>query len=93
MTARMRRLASDWEQVKKDFTGHQNIVVTPIGEEPPEKYHVTYFVNGIYMPTFRDTSPFVKYSLLSGIRILEMDRFVSVIFGALANLLAILSST
>ena len=49
MTARMRRLASDWEQVRKDFTGHQNIVVTPIGEEPPEKYHVTYFVNGIYL--------------------------------------------
>ncbi len=45
----MTRLASDWEQVRKDFTGHQNIVVTPIGEEPPEKYHVTYFVNGIYL--------------------------------------------
>ncbi len=49
MTARMRRLASDWEQVRKDFTGHRNIIVTPIGEEPPEKYHVTYFVNGIYL--------------------------------------------
>lgn len=49
MTARMRRLASDWEQVKKDFTGHKNIVVTPMGGEPPEKYHVTYFVNGIYL--------------------------------------------
>lgn len=49
MTARMRRLASDWEQVKKDFTGHKNIIVTPIGDEPPEKYHVTYFVNGIYL--------------------------------------------
>ena len=49
MTARMRRLASDWEQVKKDFAGHKNIIVTPIGEEPPEKYHVTYFVNGIYL--------------------------------------------
>ena len=49
MTARMRRLASDWEQVKKDFTGHKNIIVTPVGDEPPEKYHVTYFVNGIYL--------------------------------------------
>lgn len=49
MTARMRRLASDYEQVKKDFAGHKNIIVTPIGEEPPEKYHVTYFVNGIYL--------------------------------------------
>lgn len=49
MTARMRRLVSDWEQVKKDFAGHKNIIVTPLGEEPPEKYHVTYFVNGIYL--------------------------------------------
>lgn len=49
MTARMRRLASDFEQVKKDFAGHKNILVTPIGGEPPEKYHVTYFVNGIYL--------------------------------------------
>ncbi len=49
MTARMRRLASDYEQVKNDFAGHKNIIVTPIGDEPPEKYHVTYFVNGIYL--------------------------------------------
>lgn len=49
MTARMRRLASDYEQIKKDFAGHKNIIVTPVGTEPPEKYHVTYFVNGIYL--------------------------------------------
>ena len=49
MTPRIRRLASDYEQVKKDFAGHKNIIVTPIGDEPPEKYHVTYFVNGIYL--------------------------------------------
>ena len=49
MTARMRRLLSDYSQIKKDFAGHKNIIVTPIGEEPPEKYHVTYFVNGIYL--------------------------------------------
>lgn len=49
MTARMRRLASDWEQIKKDFAGHKNIIVKPVGEEPAEKYHVTYFVNGIYL--------------------------------------------
>lgn len=49
MTARMRRLLSDFEQVRKDFAGHKNIIVTPIGDEPPEKYHVTYFVNGIYL--------------------------------------------
>ncbi len=49
MDARLRRIASDYEQIKKDFAGHKNIVVTPIGEEPPEKYHVTYYVNGIYL--------------------------------------------
>ncbi len=49
MTARMRRLASDYDQVKKDFAGHKNIIVTPIGDEAPEKYHITYFVNGIYL--------------------------------------------
>lgn len=49
MTARMRRLAADYEQIKKDFAGHKNIIVTPVGEEPPEKYLVTYFVNGIYL--------------------------------------------
>lgn len=49
MDARLRRIASDYEQIKKDFAGHKNIVVTPIGEEPPQKYHVTYFVNGIYL--------------------------------------------
>ena len=48
-TARMRRIAADWEQIKKEFSGHQYIQVTPIGPEPPEKYHVTYFVTGIYM--------------------------------------------
>ena len=49
MDARLRRIASDYEQIKKDFTGHKNITVTPIGGNPPEKYHVTYYVNGIYL--------------------------------------------
>ena len=49
MTARMRRLLSDYEQVKKDFAFHKNIIVTPVGDEMPEKYKVTYFVNGIYL--------------------------------------------
>lgn len=49
VSARMRRIASDWEQVRKDFAGHKNIIVTPAGGDPPEQYHVTYFVNGIYL--------------------------------------------
>ncbi|GHS90132.1 hypothetical protein AGMMS49957_15200 [Synergistales bacterium] len=49
MTARLRRIVADWEQIKKDFAGHKNIIVTPAPGEPPEKYNVTYFVNGIYL--------------------------------------------
>jgi len=49
MTARMRRIASDFEQVKKDFSGHPYIVVKPDNNEFPEKYNITYFVNGIYL--------------------------------------------
>ena len=49
MTARIKRIMSDWEQVKKDFNGHPYITVVPVGEEPYEKYRVTYFVNGIYL--------------------------------------------
>lgn len=49
VSARMRRIASDWEQVRKDFAGHKNIIVTPAGGDPPEQYHITYFVNGIYL--------------------------------------------
>lgn len=49
MNARMRRIASDYEQIKKNFSNHKNIVVEPIGEEPVEKYRVTYYVNGIYL--------------------------------------------
>ena len=37
-TARMRRLSSDYEEVKKNFARHKNIIVTPVGDEPPEKY-------------------------------------------------------
>lgn len=49
MNARMRRIASDWEQLQKDFGNHPYIKVTPMGPEPPERYHITYFVNGIYL--------------------------------------------
>ena len=35
MTARMRRLASDYEEIKKNFAGHKNIIGTPIGGSPP----------------------------------------------------------
>ncbi len=49
ISARLRRIAADWEQVRQDFAGHKNIVVTPAGGDPPEQYHVTYYVNGIFL--------------------------------------------
>lgn len=49
MNARLRRIYSDWEQVQKDFSGHKNILIEPIGGEPPEKYRVTYYLKGMYL--------------------------------------------
>lgn len=48
MNARMRRLASDYEQVQKTFSGHPYITVVPVGTQPPEQYHVTYNLPGLY---------------------------------------------
>ena len=49
MDARLKRIAADYEQIKKHFGSHKYITVTPEGDEPPEKYHVTYHVPGIYL--------------------------------------------
>ncbi|MBN1055183.1 FHA domain-containing protein [Clostridium botulinum] len=49
MNARLRRIAADYEEIKKNFDSHKNIIVEPIGFEPAEKYKVTYYINGIYL--------------------------------------------
>ena len=49
MNARLRRITADYEEIKKNFVGHKNIIVEPIGTEPAEKYKITYYINGIYM--------------------------------------------
>lgn len=49
MNARLRRITADYEEIKKNFEGHKNIVVEPIGTEPAEKYKITYYINGIYL--------------------------------------------
>ncbi|EKQ57912.1 MULTISPECIES: FHA domain-containing protein [unclassified Clostridium] len=49
MNARLRRIAADYEDIKKHFDGHKYIIVEPIGPEPAEKYKITYYINGIYM--------------------------------------------
>lgn len=49
MNARFRRITADYEEIKKNFEGHKNIIVEPIGPEPAEKYRITYYINGIYL--------------------------------------------
>lgn len=49
MNARLRRITADYEEIKKSFDGHKNIIVEPIGPEPAEKYRITYYINGIYL--------------------------------------------
>ena len=47
MAGKNAQTASDYAQVK-DFAGHKNIIVTPIGEEPPENIIYTFW-NSIYL--------------------------------------------
>ncbi len=47
MSARLRRIMADGEQIKKDFANHKYIKIVPVGEDPVEKYKVVYFVDGI----------------------------------------------
>lgn len=46
MSARLRRLTADYNKVKYDFAGHPHITVEPISGNPPERYRITYRLNG-----------------------------------------------
>lgn len=47
MNARLRRLYSDYQRIRDEFTGHPNIDVTPVAGNPPEVYDITYHVTGL----------------------------------------------
>lgn len=47
MSARLRRLAADYERIRDSFTGHPYIEVKPVSGNPPERYVVTYRVPGL----------------------------------------------
>lgn len=47
MSARLRRLAADYERIRDNFTGHPYIEVKPVSGNPPERYVVTYRVPGL----------------------------------------------
>jgi ubiquitin-protein ligase len=44
---RLRRLIADAERMRTEFAGHPNIVVEPVGWDPPEEYRITYRVPGV----------------------------------------------
>lgn len=46
-TPRLRRLQSDYESVKHEFSGHPNVKVTFEQASPPEVYYITYSVPGL----------------------------------------------
>jgi ubiquitin-protein ligase len=46
---RLRRLASDWESVRAEFSGHPNVYVEPVGPPPPEAYRVAFRVPGLVL--------------------------------------------
>lgn len=43
----MRRLASDYESVRARYSGHDHVVVRPLGGQPPTEYEVTYLLKGL----------------------------------------------
>ena len=47
MSARLRRLAADYERIQNEATGHKYIKIEPIGGYPPERYLVKYLVKGL----------------------------------------------
>lgn len=47
MNPRLRRLESDYNQIRTAFAGHRLIDVEPIQGNPPEKYRVVYRVKGV----------------------------------------------
>jgi len=49
MNARLRRLASDYENLKLEFSRHPYIHIEPLEGDPPERYLVTYKIKGYKM--------------------------------------------
>lgn len=47
MSARLRRLAADYDKIQNEAAGHKYIKIEPLGPHPPERYLVTYFVKGL----------------------------------------------
>lgn len=48
MNPRMRRLAADYDELRRRFAGHSDVQIQIIGPEPPERYRILFNV-----PTLR----------------------------------------
>lgn len=49
MNPRLRRLESDYKQLRHRFDGDPAITITPIGVMPPERYQIVYRVPALYL--------------------------------------------
>lgn len=47
MKPRQRRIMSDYERIKEDFSGSKYVKIEPIQGNPPDKYRVTYYLKGL----------------------------------------------
>lgn len=59
MNPRLRRLQSDYDEVRELFSGHPHVSVEPRGtQRPPESYRVEYRLVGLYLegeqPSYRE---------------------------------------
>jgi ubiquitin-protein ligase len=47
MSPRLRRLEADYRQLLAAFSGHPNIIVTPVGTLPSERYRIVFNLPGL----------------------------------------------
>lgn len=59
MNPRLRRLQSDYDEVRETFSGHPHVTIEPLGHQrPPESYRLTFRLRGLVLdgdsPDYRD---------------------------------------
>jgi len=70
MNPRLRRLESDYRELRTRFDGDPNLTITPVGAAPPERYQVIYRVPSLRLDerneVVRSTETVVMITLPSG---------------------------
>ncbi len=54
MSTRIRRLQADFDKIKDEFYGHKFIKVNPLEGNPPSRYLITYYLNGLKWDKMRN---------------------------------------